>query len=141
MNAYIKAASTRKVTDELRDMAHYGNGAARRLEGYPATTDTTWRVELRIESGRRVYLLGHDAYMMAGISARVDTSSMRAWVRPAVRTDGSMRTAHRVLREMAAETLLMDALLKVLEAEGYELVESSETRESLAAWRESRRHG
>lgn len=145
----MSATTTRKITNELRDMHGYISGITYRLANWgddnkrkPSSgLDTRWGIRLSRQSGERAYWLEHGASLRAGISVAINSSTRAAWIRPASRGDGSQAMVDMAWRRMAAETLLIDAMIDALEVAGYTLDNGSETRESLAEWRESRRFG
>lgn len=139
----MSATETRRITNEVRDIERYLTGATRRLEGHYGSrpSATQWAVGASRKHARRAYSLLHESDMRAGCPVIIDATEKTAWIRPARRGDGSSQTVDRALREMAAETRLIDSLFSALEGSGFTLEPHSETRESLAEWRESRKYG
>lgn len=147
MNTYKRtAANTRKVTNELRALATYLQDAAyahnRKYNetGAPEHVTTFWEAR-PYNRTHGSFALEHQSPMRAGCPIVVYPERGEFWVRPASRGDGSNQVVDRTLRVMAAETCYLDVLFDVLEAGGWQAMGGSETRESLAEWRESRRYG
>lgn len=142
MNAYTRtSANTRKVTNELRDLEHYMTGRARfHARDLADMTGPSWEVAAYSKTYGS-YALGHEDDKRVGVPIMVHVKTGTYWVRPARRSDGSQHIVDKSWREMAAETRYLDVLLDVLEAGNWSPEPGSESRESLAAWRESRRHG
>ena len=132
------SATTRRVTNELREIAHHLN---MRNMYYARVLDNPELVLWDAAVRRAAY----DSYSLEGSSEKVWTSpivihadSGGAWIRPASRADVGTHVSDIALAELAAETRYLDVLFDVLEAGGWHLEPGSETRESLEAWRNRR---
>ena len=143
MNTYRRtAANTRRVTNELRDLELFLNGRARYYANNADVTgrDSWWEAR-PYNKTHGSFALEHQSQTRAGCPVVVYPERGEYWIRPARRGDGSVHLVDKSLREMAAETRYLDVLFDVLEAGGWLPMQGTETRESLAEWRESRRYG
>ena len=138
------AANTRRVTNEMREMAHYlqgrsyANCQAYMNQGDVRAVDTWWDAS-PYNKTHGLFAVEHHSPTRAGCPVVISPERGEYWIRPASRGDGSVQLVDKSLREMAAETRYLDVLFDVLEAGGWQATGHSETRETLAAWRDTRR--
>jgi len=138
------AANTRRVTNEMREMAHYLQGRVYGLtraymdKGNLNAVDTWWEAR-PYNKTHGSFTVEHQSPTRAGCPVVIYPERGEYWIRPASRGDGSVQLVDKCLREMAAETRYLDVLFDILEAGGWQAMGHSETRETLAAWRDTRR--
>lgn len=128
----MSARTTRAVTDIMRAIVREYRGSFARARLHPS-------VEMRRYYGRRTYMLSYYGLTRAGHLMRYDATRRILWIRPADRATRTDDVIDRIARTTAAETLLVDALLDLVDAGEITLEPFSETRDSLTAWRAARR--
>ncbi len=133
------SAGTRRITNELRELAHYLIGRARYYANNADVTgrDSWWEAR-PYNKTYGSFALEHQSQTRAGCPVVIYPERGEYWIRPTERAGTSTHLVDVSLREMAAETRYLDALFDVLEADGWTPMRGSETRDSLAAWRAAR---